>query len=73
MPDPNTNLFRTVDRVFPRRSTSGGFLKIGYCSRTISYCFPYCFLGIFVTGDKVLMEGDKVVIGGSPVPRENPG
>ena len=38
----------------------GGFLTIGYC-------FPYCFLEIFV-GDKALMEGDKVVMGGSPSP-----
>ena len=41
---------------------------------TIGYCFPYCFLEIFV-GDKALMEGDKVVMGDPPVPptRENPG
>ena len=34
--------------VNPRRLTSGGFLTIDYCSRTIGYCFPYCFLEIFV-------------------------
>ena len=26
----------------------GEFLTIGYCLRTIGYCFPYCFLEIFV-------------------------
>ena len=26
----------------------GGFLTIGYCSRTTGYCFPCCFLEIFV-------------------------
>ena len=45
----------------------GGFLRIGYCLRTIGYCFPYCFLEIFV-GDKALMEGDKVAMGDPPVP-----
>ena len=50
---------------FHRRLTSGGFLRIGYCSRTTGYCFPFCFLEIFV-GDKALIEGDKVVIGGIP-------
>ena len=24
------------------------FLAIGYCSRTIGYCFPHCFLETFV-------------------------
>ena len=28
----------------------GGFLTICYCSRKIGYCFPYCFLYIFVVG-----------------------
>ena len=52
----------------------GGFLTIGYCSRTIGYCFPYCFLEIFA-GDKTLMERDKVMMGAPPVPptRKNPG
>ena len=36
----------------------GGFLTVGYCSRTMDYCFPDCFLEIFV--------GDKVVIGEIP-------
>ena len=44
----------------------GGFLTIGYCLRIIRYCFPYCFLEIFVGRDKALMEGDKVMMGGSP-------
>ena len=48
----------SLPRVFHRRLTGGGFLTIGYC-------FPYFFLEPFV--------GDKVVMGGSPVPtRENP-
>ena len=36
--------------------------------------FSYCFLEIFVGWDKALMEGDKVVTGGSPSTpsRENP-
>ena len=53
-------------RVFPRRLAHGGFLTIGYCLRTIGYCFPYSFLEIFV-GDKTLMEGNKVVMGDPPV------
>ena len=38
----------------------GGFL-------TISYCFPYCFLEIFV-GGQGLNGGGQVVMGGSPSP-----
>ena len=57
-----------MSRVFPRRLThgGGGFLTIGYC-------FPYCFLEIFV-GGKALMEGGKVLMGAilSPPTRENP-
>ena len=53
-------------RVVPRWLTSGGFLTIGFCSRTISYCFPNCFLEIFVRGDKAVMEGDQVMVGGIP-------
>ena len=51
----------------------GGFLTIDYCLRIIAYCFPYCFLEIFV-GDKALMNGDRLVMGISPIPsaRENP-
>ena len=54
------------NRVFPTRLTNGGFLTIGYC-------FPYCFLKIFV-GNKALMERNKVVMGDPPsLPtRENP-
>ena len=37
-------------RVFLRRLTNGGFLAKGYCLRTIGYCFPYCFLELFVGG-----------------------
>ena len=65
----------SVCRIFPRKLTIGGFLIAGYCSRTISYCFPHCFVEIFVGRDEALMEGDKVVIGGSlspsPPTREN--
>ena len=46
----------------------GGFLTIGYC-------FPYCFLEIFV-GRQGLDGGEKVVMRDPPVPplaRENPG
>ena len=45
----------------------GGFL-------TISYCFPYCFLEMFVGEDKALMEGTESRWGITPVPptRENP-
>ena len=39
----------------------GRFLAIGYCSRTICCCFPFCFLEIY-EGDKAVMEGDNVVI-----------
>ena len=39
----------------------GGFLIICYCFRTIGYCFPYCFLEIFVGGQD-LDGGDKVVM-----------
>ena len=45
----------------------GELLTIGYYLRTTGYCFPYCFLKIFVE-DKALIEGDKVVMGGSPSP-----
>ena len=55
-----------MDRVFPRRLTCwGGFLTLGYCSRTVGYCFIYCFLEIFV-GNKALMKRDKIVIEGIP-------
>ena len=53
----------------------GGFLTIRSCLRTIGYCFPYCFLEILWRGYNALMamEGDKVVMEGSPSPptREN--
>ena len=42
-----------------------GFLTIGYCSRTIGYCFPCCFLETFV-GGQGLDGGGKIVMGGSP-------
>ena len=54
-----------VCRVFPRRLTGGGFLTIGYWSRTIGYCFLEIFVG---EGDKASMEGDKVMIGDPPSP-----
>ena len=47
-------------RVFPRRLTHGGFLTIGYC-------FLFCFLEIFVGGDKALIEGNIVVMGDPPL------
>ena len=56
---------KTCLQVFPTKFTSGGIYK-----RTIRHCFPYCFLEI-LWGDKALMKGNKVVIGGSPT-RENP-
>ena len=43
----------------------GGFLTIGYCSGTLGNCFPIVFWK-FLWGDKALMEGDKVVMGGDP-------
>ena len=51
----------------------GGFLTIGYCLRTIDYCFPL-FSGNFVDGDKGLMEGQSRDGGIPPVSptRENP-
>ena len=45
----------------------GEFLTIGYCLRTIGYCFSCCSLEIFV-GDKALMEGIKSWWGDPPVP-----
>ena len=45
----------------------GGFLTIDYCLRAIGYCFPYCFLEIFV-GGQGLDGGDKVAMGDPPVP-----
>ena len=39
------------------------FFTIGNCSRTIGCCFPYCFLEIFVRGDKAVIDGDIVVMG----------
>ena len=50
----------------------GGFLTIGYCLRTIGflrttgYCFPYCFLKIYVGGQS-LDGGDIVMMGDPPV------
>ena len=43
-----------------------GYLTIGYCSRTLGYCFSYFFLEIFV-GGQGFDGGDKVVIGVSPL------
>ena len=43
----------------------GGFLTIGYFSRTIDCCFPYCFLVIFV-GEQGFDGGDKVMMGEIP-------
>ena len=50
-------------RVFPGRLTHG---VTGYCLRTICYCFLEIFWA--------LMDGDKVMMGGSPSPPtwENP-
>ena len=47
----------------------GGFLTIGYYLRTIGYCFPYCFLEIFV-GRQGLDVGGQSHNGGNcpPVP-----
>ena len=44
----------TVGRVFHRRLTSEGFLRIGYC-------FSCCFLEIFV-GGQGFDGGNKVVM-----------
>ena len=52
------------DRIFPGRLTNGGFLTIGYSLRTIDYCFPHCFLEIFV-GGQGLDGGEKSRDGGS--------
>ena len=43
-------MLQRMNRVFPRRLTNRRFLTIGYCLRTIGYCFSYCFLKIFVRG-----------------------
>ena len=59
----------TVFRVFPRRLTNGGVLIIDYCLRTIGYCFPYCFLEIFVGRDKALMKGAKVMMDDGGIPQ----
>ena len=51
----------------------GGFVTIGYCLRTICYCFPYCFLDIFVGGQG--LDGGRQSCDGripSPPTRENP-
>ena len=52
-------------RIFPRRLTSGGIFDNSLLFKSNRLLFPYCFLEIFVGGDKALMEGDKVVIGAS--------
>ena len=36
---------RLMVKIFPRRSTDGGFLTICYCLRTIGYCFLEIFVG----------------------------
>ena len=43
----------------------GRFLTIGYCSRTIGYCYPYCFLEIFV-GEQGFDGGRQNSDGGGP-------
>ena len=48
----------------------GKFLTVGYCSRTIGYCFPYHFLEIIV-GEQGFDGGAQSCDGGSPT-RENP-
>ena len=48
-------------RVFPGRLTSRGT----FINRLL---FSLLFSGNFCGGDKALMEGDKVMIGGIPVP-----
>ena len=53
----NKLLERAENKVFHRRLTNGGFLIIGYCLRTIGYCFPYCLLELFV-GGQGLDRGD---------------
>ena len=45
----------------------GGYLTMGYCSRTIGYCFSYCFLEIFVGGEG-FDGGGQSRDGGSPSP-----
>ena len=42
----------------------GVFLTIGYCSKAIVYCFPYCFLEMFLGGGKAVMKGDNDMIKG---------
>ena len=39
-------------RVFPRGLGHWGFLTVGYCSRTIAYCFIYCFHKNFYEGTR---------------------
>ena len=35
-----------ITRIFSKRFTSGGFLTIDHCSRTIHLCLHHCFLQI---------------------------
>ena len=54
----------------------GELLAIGYCSRTIGYCFSYCFLEIFVQGTRLWWRGKSRGRRIPPVPplpnRESP-
>ena len=53
----------------------GRILTIDYCSRTIGYCLPYCFLEVFV-GGQGFDGGVQSRVGEdppSPPTRENPG
>ena len=57
---------------FSRMLTSGGgILSIGILFKINRLLFSVFFYGNFCGGDKLFIEGDKIVIGGAPT-RENP-
>ena len=54
----------TENRVFPRRLTHGGIFNNKLLFENNRPLFSLLFSGNFGGGDKDLMEGDKVVMGG---------
>ena len=59
-------------RVFPWRLISGEIFNNRLLFKKRGYCFPYCFLDIFME-TKALMKEDTVVMGQDPPLRKTLG
>ena len=60
--------YEILNRVFPGRFTNGGIFNNMLLFENNKLLFSLLFSDNFHKGDKALMEGDKVVMGGSPSP-----